>query len=141
MKLISQLEIAELLSTDRETVRKKVAPLVATPGPKNAKLYESDKAIPLCLGLGGPQDGEWVDMAEAQRLLTVKRGAQIDLEMEVTRKERIPLDVVDEIDELALTNIIGMLKAKEGKTLSPELIGDILTELREIGARVKEASK
>ena len=135
MKLISQLEIAELLSTDRETVRKKVAPLVATPGPKNAKLYESDKAIPLCLGLGGPQDGEYVDMAEAQRLLTVKRGAQIDLEMEVTRGDRWPKDDVEAIHEASLSNIAGLLKSHEGKPLSAELIRDIFTELREVPAK------
>lgn len=136
MKLISQLEIAELLSTDRETVRKKVAPLVATPGPKNAKLYESDKAIPLCLGLGGPQDGEYVDMAEAQRLLTVKRGAQIDLEMEVTRGDRWPKDDVEAIHEASLSNIAGLLKSHEGKPLSAELIRDIFTELREVPAKL-----
>ena len=136
MKLISQLEIAELLSTDRETVRKKVAPLVATPGPKNAKLYESDKAIPLCLGLGGPQDGEYVDMAEAQRLLTVKRGAQIDLEMEVTRGDRWPKDDDEAIHEASLSNIAGLLKSHEGKPLSAELIRDIFTELREVPAKL-----
>ena len=136
MKLISQLEIAELLSTDRETVRKKVAPLVAKQGPKNAKLYESDKALPLCLGLGGPQDGEWVDMAEAQRLLTVKRGAQIDLEMEVTRGDRWPKDDVEAIHEASLSNVAGLLKAHEGKPLSAELIRDIFTELREVPAKL-----
>ena len=136
MKLISQLEIAELLSTDRETVRKKVAPLVAKQGPKNAKLYESDKALPLCLGLGGPQDGEYVDMAEAQRLLTVKRGAQIDLEMEVTRGDRWPKDDVEAIHEASLSNVAGLLKAHEGKPLSAELIRDIFTELREVPAKL-----
>ncbi len=136
MKLISQLEIAELLSTDRETVRKKVAPLVAKQGPKNAKLYESDKALPLCLGLGGPQDGEYVDMAEAQRLLTVKRGAQIDLEMEVTRGDRWPKDDVEAIHEASLSNVAGLLKAHEGKLLSAELIRDIFTELREVPAKL-----
>jgi hypothetical protein len=136
VKLISQLEIAELLSTDRETVRKKVAPLVAKQGPKNAKLYESDKALPLCLGLGGPQDGEYVDMAEAQRLLTVKRGAQIDLEMEVTRGDRWPKDDVEAIHEASLSNVAGLLKAHEGKLLSAELIRDIFTELREVPAKL-----
>jgi len=136
VKLISQLEIAELLSTDRETVRKKVAPLVAKQGPKNAKLYESDKALPLCLGLGVPQDGEYVDMAEAQRLLTVKRGAQIDLEMEVTRGDRWPKDDVEAIHEASLSNVAGLLKAHEGKPLSAELIRDIFTELREVPAKL-----
>jgi hypothetical protein len=136
VKLISQLEIAELLSTDRETVRKKVAPLVAKQGPKNAKLYESDKALPLCLGLGSPQDGEYVDMAEAQRLLTVKRGAQIDLEMEVTRGDRWPKDDVEAIHEASLSNVAGLLKAHEGKLLSAELIRDIFTELREVPAKL-----
>ncbi len=141
MTLISQNQIAELLSTDRETVRKKVASLVSKKGPKNAKLYESDKAIPLVLGLGGPSDGEFVDLAEAQRLLTIARREQIDLEMEVTRKERIPLDVLSEINERAFSNVAGLLKSHEGKTLDTTLINDLFSELREIGARVREKTE
>ena len=137
MKLLSQNELAQLLSTDRETIRKKVSTLIPVPGPRNAKLYESDKAIPLCLGLGGPSDGEYVDMAEAQRLLTVKRGEQIDLEMEVTRKERIPLDVIEEVNDRAFSNVAGMLKAHEGKTLTAAAIGDMLTELRSVSEVVR----
>ena len=75
-------------------------------------------------------------MAEAQRLLTVKRGAQIDLEMEVTRGDRWPKDDVEAIHEASLSNVAGLLKAHEGKPLSAELIRDIFTELREVPAKL-----
>ena len=142
MKLIAVQEIAALLSSTRETVVKKLSSLVPTPGKHRAKLYPSDQAIKLVLGLGEAKDGgEFIDYAEAQRLLTVKRGEQIDLEMEVTRRQRIPLDVLDAINETAFSNVVGMLKAHEGKLLTAAAIGDMLGELREIGARVKEAAK
>ena len=142
MPFLSINELHQLTGKTRATVTKHLDGVPFKDGPKKAMLYDSQVALErLYRGESTGDEGDPISKLEAERQLTIARKQQIDLEMEVTRKERIPLDVVDEIDELALTNIIGMLKAQEGKTLSPELIGDILTELREIGARVKEAAK
>ncbi len=142
MPLLSELKFSELTGFDRGTVKRRLDGVDHQPGPRRGRLYESKIALErLYRGESAGEEGDPISKLEAERQLTIARKQQIDLEMEVTRKERIPLDVVDEIDELALTNIIGMLKAQEGKTLSPELIGDILTELREIGAKVKEAAR
>lgn len=142
MPFLSINELHQLTGKTRATVTKHLDGVSFKDGPKKAMLYDSQVALErLYRGESSGDDGEPISKLEAERQLTIARKNQIDLEMEVTRKERIPLDVVDEIDELALTNIIGMLKAQEGKTLSPELIGDILTEMREIGAKVKEAAK
>ncbi len=45
--------------------------------------------------------------------------------MEVTRKERIPLDVVEEINDEAFSNVAAMLKSHTGKFLTEELVNDI----------------
>jgi hypothetical protein len=93
--------------------------------------------------VGATEDaaGLTLTSAEASRQLTIARKEQIDLEMEVTRRQRIPLDVLDTINETAFSNVVGMLKAHEGKMLTAAAIGDMLGELREIGARVKDAAK
>jgi hypothetical protein len=77
---------------------------------------------------------------EAQRLLTVARRKQIDLEMEVTRRERVPLEVLEEINEEAFSNVAGMLKANTGKALTEELVNDLYALFRDIAAKVKEAA-
>lgn len=137
MKLVSVKLLSELLSMQRETVAKKLSSLVPTAGPKQAKLYPSDRAINMCLGRGEESDTGYVDQAEANRQLAIKRGAQIDLEMEVTRKERIPLDVLEDVNDRAFSNVAGMLKAHEGKTLTAAAIGDMLSELRSVSESVR----
>lgn len=47
MSLESVNRLAELTGRDRATVARRLAGLVATPGPKNAQLYESRDALPL----------------------------------------------------------------------------------------------
>lgn len=138
MKEISQLEIANLTSLDRETVRRRLEGMVFTPGPKRAKLYRSDSALIRVLGVGdGSDDGvERVTQAEATRRYTISRDEQVKLEMEVTRGDRWPKDDVEEIHETSLSNVAGLLKGHEGKVLTPELIRDIFTELREVPAKL-----
>lgn len=138
MKLASIKELSELLSMTRETVGKKLANMLPTDGPKGAKLYPSDKAIRTCLGMNDAPAGDFIDYAEAQRLLTVRRADQVQLEMECTRKERIPLEVTNEVNERAYSNVAGLLKAHEGKHLDQALIGDILSELRQITGAIRE---
>jgi hypothetical protein len=82
------------------------------------------------------KEGGEITNAEASRQLTVARKQQIDLEMEVTRGERWPCEDVEAIHETSLSNVAGLLKAHEGKTLTPELIRDIFTELREVPAKL-----
>jgi hypothetical protein len=137
MKLISTKETAELLSMTRETVGKKLSGMTPQEGPKNAKLYPSDRAIRLCLGKEEGQDGDHIDYAEAQRLLTVKRGEQIDLQNEVLRKERIPIETAEQVNDRVFSNVAGLLKGHIGKQLDETLIGDIFTELRNVGAALR----
>jgi len=78
--------------------------------------------------------------AQAALELTVARKQQIDLDMQVTRRDRIPLDVVEQINDTALGNVAGLLKSHRGKALDDTLINDIFTELRGVGAAIKVAS-
>ena len=135
-------ELAKLTGKERKTIQKKLQGVPYEAGTQSQKRYESKVALEI-IYVGATEDaaGATLTSAEASRQLTIARKEQIDLEMEVTRKQRIPLDVLDTINETAFSNVVGMLKAHEGKLLTASAIGDMLGELREIGARVKDASK
>lgn len=133
MKLVSVNEISKLTGATRETVGKKLASLTPQTGPKNAKLYPSDKALRLVMGLNN--DGEErIDYAEAQRRLAVAREAQIRLEMEVLDKQRPKLEDINEAMEALFRNIAGIIKTSG---LTEERQNDIFTLLRELPLQIK----
>lgn len=78
------------------------------------------------------------NLADANLRLAVAKEEQIRLDMEVTRKERIPLDDAEEYNDRALQNCAGILKAHEGKPLSPALIQELFAELRTMGEALKK---
>lgn len=132
MKLISKKEIAQLLGMTRETVDRKVSNMAHKDGPKGAMLYPSDVALRVCLGVNEVgEDGEApITLPEAQRLLTLAKKEQTDLQNEVLRKERVPLEDIEEANERVLSNVAGLIKAHVGKPLDEALVSDIFAELR-----------
>lgn len=89
---------------------------------------------------GGTSNGDSssVTTEQAQKELAIARKQQIDLQNEVLRKERVPLETLEQINEEAFANVAAMLKAQTGKTLTEELINDIYGQFRDIAAKVKE---
>ena len=57
---------------------------------------------------------------------------QIELNMQITRGERIPLDDVAAVDNEVFMAIAGILKSNVGKVLSPEVINEIFEQFRDI---------
>lgn len=140
MALLSENELAELTKKSRETVRRKLSCVPNKPGPHRARMYESHVALEVLYGIDKKDGGDFVTASEAQRLLTISKRQQIDLEMEVTRKERPHLEDVTIINEMALGNMAGLLKSHTGKSLTEELINDIFTEARTIGEKLGVAA-
>jgi len=136
MPLLSINELHKLTGKTRATVTKSMDGLTFQPGPKSGKLYDSKLALAKLYGVAGEDGTGSVTAQEASRLLTIARRQQIDLEMEVTRGDRWPKEDVENIHETSLSNVAGLLKAHEGKALTPELIRDIFTELREVPAKL-----
>jgi len=137
MPFLSINELHQLTGKTRATVTKHLDGVSFKDGPKKAMLYDSQVALErLYRGESSGDDGEPISKLEAERQLTIARKNQIDLEMEVTRGDRWPKDDVESIHEASLSNIAGLLKSHEGKSLSAELIRDIFTELREVPAKL-----
>jgi hypothetical protein len=136
MKLVSINELTHLLGVQRETVRKRVANLVPVDGPKQAKLYDSEKAIRAILGLN--ENGETViDYNEAQKRLAIAKTKDCELDMEIKRKERIPIDVCEIIFDEALRIVPAILLANKGKELTEAIIDEILAGMREAWAKIR----
>ena len=136
MKKISTLELARLTDFDRGTVGRRIDHLPFEPGPKRAKLYDSAIALRVLYGQAETGAVDETTGMSPQDALAVTRKKEIELGMEVTRGERWPCEDVEAIHESALSNVAGLLKSHEGKPLSAELIRDIFTELREVGAHL-----
>lgn len=134
MPQVSELKLAELTGFDRGTVKRRLDGMAHQPGPRRGRLYDSKLALErLYRGDSSGEDGEIISKPEAERQLTIARKEQIDLEMEVTRRDRIPLAAIRELNERGHSNVAGMLKAHAGKVLTEGAIQDMLGELRAIG--------
>jgi hypothetical protein len=138
MPELSIHQLADLTGMDRKTISNRLVGVafVSTGDYKNAaKLYEPRVALPAIYRTASDEN---VTAAQAAVNLSVARREEIDLNMEVTRKERIPLGILCEINDETFSNVAGLLKSHAGKTLTEELVNDLFTELRSIGAKVKE---
>jgi len=77
------------------------------------------------------------DDKATRRALNVARHDEIRHNMEVTARTRIPLDLIEEIDERLHSNIAGILKSRRNKTLDEEALSDIFGELRQVGPTLR----
>jgi hypothetical protein len=132
---ITTLKLAELTGLDRATVRKR---LIGAPfrregeNEKLPKYYDSTKVLTV-VSFGDkdltPQDA-----------LAVKRTEEIELDMQTKRKERIPLDDIQDVDREVFANVCGLLKSNVGKVLTEDMVTDMLAQFREIGVKIREKS-
>jgi hypothetical protein len=113
---------------DPRTIKKRLANL---PKDKHGK-YDSGAAFEaIYAGQMTELEGEFVSTPEAVRRLTLAKKAQIDLDMEIKRGQRIPIDDVKEIVGRAFMSVAATLKANRDKVLSEQQINDIFAMLRD----------
>jgi hypothetical protein len=138
MPLVSINQIVEWTEKTRATVMKKIGDLPKQDGPKQAKLYNSAQAMEAIYGREVREDGtvdeSTMSNAEANRLLTIARRKQIDLEMEVLKKQRPRIEDVIDIFGAALDDVAGIIKGSE---LSEDRKKDIMARLKEAMEQLK----
>jgi phage terminase Nu1 subunit (DNA packaging protein) len=82
------------------------------------------------------KDGR-ITTAEAVRQLTVEKALQVRLQNEITRKERIPIEDVLDINNRIFQAIAGTLKANVNKLLTQEHLNEMFAALRDAGDRLE----
>ncbi len=138
MRLVSQNELSVLTGVDRILCAKRLEGVKFTPGPRKAKMFKSDEALrAILLGTSAGENGTIITPQEAKRQLDIARKQEIDLGMEVTRKERIPIEVLNEVNGQTFDGINGILKTCIGKTFTEENFGDIQALLRDAPSKYK----
>jgi hypothetical protein len=121
---VSINQLSEWTGKDRRTITTRLKDLAHVDGAKGAYLYEASEALELIYTPGGKAD------------LDAKRCEQIDLDMEIKRKLRIPIGIPRVANDQALQSVAAHLKAAKGKKLTPELINNLLDKFREIPAQL-----
>jgi hypothetical protein len=131
MKQVSINELSVLTGKTRETIGKALANLTFHDGPKGAKLFNSYHAL-AALYRASSADGE-----KPTDQLALKRIEEIDLNMEVTRKERIPLSITNEVNDDVIQSVVALIKSHKGKVLTEDLSNDIFASMRAIPDRIR----
>lgn len=112
-------QLADLTGKDRRTITQRLADLHHVDGSKGAYLYESDEALAMIY-----------QSANARDELDKRRCEDIALNMEIKRKQRIPMDIVAAIWDAALQAFAATLKAARGTKLDAKKINELLAKLR-----------
>ncbi len=114
------------------TVKKRVANLI----PDAKGKYDSAVALEaIYVGLH-TENGQFISTSEAVRQLTIAKKDEIDLEMEIKRGERIPLEDCLAIDNQVFQSIAGTLKANSGKYLNEDVTNEIFDGLKQWAGRL-----
>ncbi len=138
MPLLSINQIAMYTGKTRSTVTKALDAIPATDGPKRAKLYDSKIAFEAIYCRRGDQPGsDFISESESRRLLNLRRHEEIGLDMEIKRKERIPVDVLNQVNDDVFQSAAALLKTNKGRSLSEEIVNDIMAQFLDIPNRLK----
>lgn len=82
-------------------------------------------------------DESGISEASARKALNIARCAEIELGMEVTRKERIPIEILNDVNDDILQTVSALIKAHKGSLLTEEIINDIFSAFRSIPDKLK----
>ena len=118
---VSINQLSEWTGKDRRTITTRLKDLAHVDGAKGAYLYESSEALELIYGKGAGKPD-----------LEAKRCEEIDLNMSIKRKERIPLRIASTLWDTGLQSFAATLKAAKGKVLDAAKINELLEILRSV---------
>ena len=109
----------------RGTVKKRVAGLDAD---KHGR-YDSAAALEAIFCGAAPGDnGEFISTPEAIRLLTIEKRLQIQIQNEIARGERIPIDDVN----LAVDQVFGAIRGIVKSALPVDRANEVFDEMRRV---------
>jgi len=117
----------------RGTIKKRVAGLE----PDKHGRYNSAAALEaIYCGEAPGGNGEFISTPEAVRQLTIAKKEQIELQNQIARGERIPIDDVNEAVGQVFTAIRGIVKAN----LSVDRANEVFDEMRRVADWLQQKS-
>jgi hypothetical protein len=117
--------LAQATEKHRGTVKKRVAALE----PDKHGRYDSAAALEAIYCGAAPGDnGEFISTPEAFRLLTLARKRQIEIDVDIKRRTRIPIEDCERAVNLVFGAIRGIVKAN----LSVERANEVFDEMRRV---------
>jgi hypothetical protein len=120
--LLSINQLWELTGRDRKTITKHLETVPFIAGEKGAHLYESSEALPLVYA---------IDNLEAARAKQALSQANLNaFREEDLRRQRIPIQVVEDIMDESFQAIGSTIKAAKNKKLTPKLINELFDKFR-----------
>jgi len=120
-----------------DTIRKRIANL----SPDSRGKYDSTVALELIYCGSTQKNGEFISTPEAVRQLNVARKQEIDLDMEIKRGDRIPIEDCLSVDNEIFQAIAGTIKANRDKHLSEEITNEMFQNLRDWVGRLNGNGK
>jgi len=127
MKLsISQLW--ELTGHERKLIKKKLAGLPFSNGSKGGHLFESSEALPIIYSV------ESLEIARARHALS--QASLNAVREESLRKQRIPIEIVEEVWDQTFQSVAATIKAAKGKKLDTKLINELFDKFRAAPAKL-----
>jgi hypothetical protein len=121
--------LAEVTGKHPATIKKRTAALDCN---KDGKFDSKIALQAIYIGVSGDK----VTTEEAIRQLNVARKQEIDLGMEVTRKDRIPIEDCLAVNDEIFQAIAGILKSNRDRQLTDSHINEILDSLREVPDKI-----
>jgi hypothetical protein len=125
--LLSINQLWELTGRDRKTITKHLENVPFVGGDKGAHLYESSEALPLIYAVDN------LEAARAKKALSQE--ALNDFRQEDLRKQRIPIQVVEDLMDESFQAIGSTIKAAKNKKLTPKLINELFDKFRKAPAK------
>src|SRR5690242_11033914 len=122
--LLSINQLSKLTCRNERTVTKRLEDLRYTPGPKGAHLYESTEALPLIYAVDN------LEAARSQQALS--QAALNRVREEDLRKRLIPVQMAHDMIIEIRDDMMRILRAEEGKTLTQKRINDLFAKFRAI---------
>jgi hypothetical protein len=119
------------------TIRKRISNL--TPDSKGK--YDSAVALEAIYCGLVESEGSFISTPEAVRQLTIAKKDEIDLEMEIKRGDRIPIEDCLAVDNEVFQTVSGTLKANRGRVLSEEITNEIFDGIRHWAGRLNGNGK
>ena len=129
---VSVYWLTQATGKHQATVRKRIANLI----PDAKGKYDSTVALEAIYCGLADANGQKIGTPEAVRLLTIARKEEIDLDMEIKRGERIPIEDCLAIDNQVFQSIAGTIKANSGKRLDESVTNELFDSLREWAGRL-----